>query len=314
MIPIWLRSNSDKSFNSGIGVVWNSIKHVFDTMKINYVLENPNAFCIELWVGWDWKSENNGNFKIGFTTGESFIKDCGEGFFNVYFVPTRYFQELRKQEGYNVWQWKYGISPDEVPYIERNWNNEFIFSHVGIPQYRKGSKLVCEAFTNEFDKSENVFLDIVTSGESEEYLLLKDIYECSQIRFKSLVLDRREIWQKYQGHCLVFPSLREGWGLHLAEALATGMPAIVSDLRIFDDQFNDTFGWWLSLSDKSSGIFKNIPDVGDLQKKMRYAYSNREECRAKGRIASDYCHRYLTWEYGVKNDFLRVLSIYGFNT
>ena len=310
-MKIWLRTTTETSFSSGIGVVWNSVKNAFDKLGINYTLDDPKEKCIELWIGWDFDIEPSSNFVIGYTTGETAIEEmkCYEQV-DLWFFPTKYFVDLQSGK-YNIHQWKYGADPVMLPYIYRNWDDVFVFSHVGATQYRKGTHLACQAFRNVFGDSKGVRLDIISHGETEAFWMLQELYECDNIRFIASNIPREDIKTKYGGNCLLFPSLREGWGLHLGEAMATGMPAIVTDYRIFDDQFNSNFGWWIKLSDKKSKIFKELPDMLDFQAKMVYAVKNRGLAKEKGVVASSWCHKYLTWEYGVLNGLIPVLEKYG---
>ena len=307
-MKIWLRTNTEKGAACGIGVVWSNVVKSFDKLKIAYTLDDPNEKCIELWIGWDFNIEESSNVVVAYTIGESEISSMRDfDKVDFWFFPSNYF--VNQQRGdYKVYHWKYGVDPEIFPYIDREWDGKFIFSHVAAIQYRKGTHLVCEAFKRLFANDKDVQLNIMSPGATEAYLMLTQLYRESNIIFDACGSERKDVAKKYNGHCFVFPSLREGWGLTLTEAMATGMPAIVSDFRIFDDQFNDDFGWWVKLGSEQSGIFKELPDIKDLMRKMLFAYENRDKCREKGIMASANCHKYLTWEYGVVNQFVPTLE------
>jgi len=101
------------------------------------------------------------------------------------------------------------------------------------------------------------------------------------------------------GHCLVYPSFGEGWGRCLAEALATGLPAIVSRCSSMLEQFHPEAGWWVDMeTDMRDGVFS--VDIDDLADKMRAAYYSRDRLPEMAKFAAAYAKKNLTWDKGIE--------------
>ena len=129
-----------------------------------------------------------------------------------------------------------------------------------------------------------------------------------KIHFITVHRPHSQMYKNYHGHCFVYPSLYESWGLCVTEAMCSGMPCIISRLPTFNDQFNELCGWWVNM-DEGEGW--GTPNINDLSSKMRYAYEHREECREKGMYAAAMARHKLTFEHGILLDLLPALSKHG---
>jgi len=103
-------------------------------------------------------------------------------------------------------------------------------------------------------------------------------------------------------HCFLLPTLGEGWGLTLCEAMATGSPSIATAVTGCADFFDDDVGypiryeirdWYLDSYKVTAGI--HAPDTDDLAKQMMHVYSHYGEALRKGKRASDRIHNKFTW-------------------
>ena len=83
---------------------------------------------------------------------------------------------------------------------------------------------------------------------------------------------------------LVFPSLVEGFGLVLLEAMACGIPVITTPNTAGPDL----------LTDGSEGFIVPIRDVETLKEKLEWCYRNRSQLREMGRAARRKAEQ-LTW-------------------
>ena len=315
-MKIWLRIYHIVDMETcGMGRIYEALYKTFLKMGIDIVLQNPNQRCIELIIGGDWQPSkvndiNYNNILIGFTTGETNIKMMPYyELFDCFAVNSNYYR-TRYNIDKPIYVWHLGFDSFYFPFINRN-NDLFTFTHIGISQYRKGTHLACMAFDREF-KNDNVYLEIISSGITEFYVSLKQQFQYNtKIKFIDGYVKMADLYKRYDKDCLVFPSIREGWGLHLTEAMATGMPAIVSDLPVLREQFNENCGWFIDTSKDFEYIGGNLPDIYDLQKKMRYVYEHQEEAKIKGLNAHKHAHPYLTWEYGIMNGFIPILKKFG---
>lgn len=207
-----------------------------------------------------------------------------------------------------------GIKPSLFYPVERNFAaTPFVFLHAAAIQWRKGSNIACAAFTKAFPTEQDVKLVLMSQGRTEMFDKLEDEYkDDDRIELRvNLVTDRRKMRDEYYtgAHCLVYPSLYEAWIRTLAEAMATGIPGIVSRVSAMADFFSDHCGWWIEMSDREKDGRK-LPDVDDLATKMRYAYENLDECQLRGNHAAIYAQTKLTWEVGINNALPILESVY----
>lgn len=105
-------------------------------------------------------------------------------------------------------------------------------------------------------------------------------------------------------HCFLLPTLGEGWGLTLSEAMATGCPSIATPVTGCLDFFDDTVGYPLKYqifeqdltaqyNIKSRGY---VPDTKDLISQMIYVMQNYGKALKKGEKASERIRSKFTWE------------------
>lgn len=196
----------------------------------------------------------------------------------------------------------FGVDEEKYTYHERNWNDKFRFLLIGATQFRKGSWLAVEAFRKTFGDSKEVELTIASFADSPMLRQLKRDYDYENIVFRGKVEKTTEYYHTH--HILVSPHLSEGWGLTIPEAMATGMPAIISRCSAPREYFSSDYGWWIEMSEIYAPVDQclpgvkgswRLPDVNSLSEKMRYAFEHREECELKGKKASKYVLESLTW-------------------
>jgi len=104
-------------------------------------------------------------------------------------------------------------------------------------------------------------------------------------------------------HCFLLPTLGEGWGLTLCEAMATGCPSIATAVTGCADFFDDEVGyslkytiheWFLENYNVRAGV--HVPDTIDLADKMLHVFKQYGEALKKGKRASDRIHSKFTWD------------------
>jgi glycosyltransferase involved in cell wall biosynthesis len=109
------------------------------------------------------------------------------------------------------------------------------------------------------------------------------------------------------------PAHAEGWGLPVTEAMACGLPVIVTDYSAPAEYLSDDCTYLIPVerfvpvrdayffpSGGALGVWAQ-PDAGALRELMRRAFENPEEAREKGRRArAKVCAR-LTWGHAATN-------------
>lgn len=310
--------------------VWRELYEAFH--KLGYeVLDNPFEVpsgvkdYVELWWGdpkdWQWSglpvrmkagialTENRSILMEGRQKSIENIRQC-----SVLFCPTRValtgFEEAPIDDvDFHIVP--FGVNDSRYVYIDREWDKTLKFLLVGYTQFRKGSWLAPEAFLKAFNLKDDAQLTIACLAGHEAPMfseLMAEYGKYPQIKF-DLELQKSLMTHYQNHHVLLSPHLSEGFGLCITEAMATGMPCIVSRCSAPREFFSKDYGWWIEMSEDYAPVknclpntagFWRIPDINSIAEMMRYAYDYRDECRQKGLVASEFVLNNLTWEMTAK--------------
>lgn len=262
------------------------------------------------------------------------------------FVVNTYYQKILEGKfTVPIYALRHGVAPNRFPAVASaitgTYESPFVFIHSCFQSPRKGGQFVCEAFSQTFS-NEDVLLEVISPADEPFFIEMREKWHGNpptpsispfsnpptpfeerglgdgdfkkkggnnpKIHFITVHRPHSQMYRNYHGHCFVYPSLYESWGLCVTEAMCSGMPCILSRLPTFNDQFNELCGWWVNM-DEGEGW--GTPNINDLSSKMRYAYEHRIECRGKGLYAAAMARHKLTFEHGILLDFLPALSKYG---
>lgn len=232
----------------------------------------------------------------------------------------------------------YPYHPRKLPDVKQN--EKFRFLWVGAPNPRKGYPFILEAikifetvpFVEVYLKTTMPKLnwretivnawrrrkEIFTDGEKRVAFnrMLRRIPKPSMQnrvqhlgKHKNIIMDTRKLpFEQLRdlynsAHCFILPTMGEGWGLTLCEAMATGCPSIATAVTGCADFFNEDVGYPLQykiveqdLANYGVKAKGYIPSTQDLVNKMAYVMSNYAEALRRGRKASDSVHKSFTWE------------------
>ena len=202
----------------------------------------------------------------------------------------------------------WGIDPTLFYPLERREGRPFTFGTMGSLSYRKGTDVLVKAFLRAFPTETDVKLICKTSSYGFMFAT-RD----KRVQIDMTPVDHQELINNFFGKvdCFVFPTRGEGFGLTPLEAMATGIPAIVTNWSGPVEYMNEEVGWKLdytivSADDFTRTVYKEPcgnwaePSMDQLIRLMRHAYEHRDEVKQKGINAAKYVLDNWTWDNKIK--------------
>ncbi len=206
----------------------------------------------------------------------------------------------------------------------------FKFLFVGGTIPRKGTDILLDAFLRAFTAADDVALIIKDFGGNTFYkgqTLGAQIAEVQrrpnapEIIHLDNELSPEELPGVYTAcDCLVHPYRGEGFGLPVLEAMACGLPVIVTAGGATDDFATDEFAF--RIPSRRRAIGREIsgmklageawllePDVNALVAQMQWVIAHREAARAKGVKAGEHVRANWTWKNAAQTAAVRLQKI-----
>ncbi len=244
-----------------------------------------------------------------------------------------------------------GIEPDKVQVIPNgidpdlykpngkkyslNTSKRFKFLFVGGTIGRKGIDLLMNAYTGGFTAKDDVCLVVKDMGGDSFYKgqnvgerikeVAKDPGKPEIIHIEEK-LTEQEMASLYRS-CDVFvcPYRGEGFSLPTLEAMASGVPVIVTKGGATDDFVDDFCGWKINSRQISIGTsfggqelikegFMLDPDIEELTATMHSVYDNPNDVFSKGIIASSIARTQWTWTRSTLKIISRIDYLYNLET
>lgn len=208
------------------------------------------------------------------------------------------------------------------------------FLFVGGTIYRKGIDVLLDAFVKTFTKYDDVCLVIKDMGgdsfykgqTAKEYInKLQLIEDTPEIEYIEEMLSEEDIASLYRA-CDVFvsPYRGEGFSLPTLEAMASGLPVMVTEGGATEDFVDESVGWKIKSEQKVLGVnlgnrefvkeaFLLEPDIEDLKAKLRYVYKSSSSLKSIGLIASVRARKNFSWNRATMKILKRLDFLYETN-
>ena len=191
----------------------------------------------------------------------------------------------------------------------------FKFLYVGKWEERKGVKDLVRSFCDEFSPDEDVELVLHCyspsfSRSDPDYEVQKLNTSSHPITVSAAPLPAVALSRLYTlCDAFVLPTKAEGWGLPIMEAMASGLPVIVTDYSAHTE-FATPDNAYLVKVEKMMEVNDPVwfhphinygqwaqPDLDHLKQLMRHVYENRDEARQKGLNARKSVVENWTWAH-----------------
>lgn len=222
-----------------------------------------------------------------------------------------------------------GVDVDAFPFVERTMPlvSRFIYLWVGAPNPRKGFEHVGVAWDTWLHSGRmprNVWLYCKSSGvDAGEFV---KSYDKMRFSVDTRNLSTEELSALYQqAHAFMLPSMGEGFGLTLAEAMSTGLPCIYTPWGGPRDFMDETCAYpvkWKFTNVKAMKVIDEsgrkkvhaescaaFADVDDIVRRMEQIYHGYDAALAKGRMAAKRIRDGFTWDISARS-FLDIVRRY----
>jgi glycosyltransferase involved in cell wall biosynthesis len=216
--------------------------------------------------------------------------------------------------GVDVARFRPGVPP--LP-LKTQRRCKFLF--VGGTTHRKGFDVLLDAYARTFSSNDDVCLVVKDMGvgtfyrgqtAEESIARLQAAPGAPEVEYLSRPLSEDEQAALYAAcDCLVHPYRGEGFGLPIAEAMACGLPVIVTGLGAALDYCDESRAYLIPAEkrpfneDRVGGQptvgrpWLAEPDGEALAALLRHVLEHPDEARAKGAAGSAFVRDNLTWEH-----------------
>ncbi len=180
----------------------------------------------------------------------------------------------------------YGVDLTDFKQIQKK-DNIFRIIYTGGLTFQKGSHYLLQAFSEL--ALENCELWHLGSIKDEIQPFI-DKYKNNKIKFLGHK-PQNELYKYYsQGSVFVLPSLQDGFGMVIFQAMSCGLPVILSE---------NTGGYDAITEDGEEGFVVPIRDVEAIKEKILFLYENQDIAKEMGQKAKKRVKNGFTWDdYG----------------
>lgn len=296
----------DFSLDCGYGVAGFNIVRSLQELGHKVPFRNKDSE-VELWFSHPnhWKWSNEDQYRVGYVAWESTdlkpgwldkMNDCNE-----IWTPNYLLKEWFVQAGVEVpiFVYEHGVADNYN--IATAKHNKFTFLHLGSESKRKGGLLTESAFRKAFSNQSDVQLvtkSNVTNPFTSNY---------NNVHHFTGPLTTNQM-KSFIGKCdvFVYPSYGEGFGLYPLEAMALGLPSIVT-------KYWPSYSRYLSLEIDAELLDSPWPQYhpgkmlhpneDHLVEQFRYAYDHADDLKHKATDQHDQLKQDYNWVSLTKKAF-----------
>lgn len=200
----------------------------------------------------------------------------------------------------------HGVDPAHYRFFGRTAGHPFVFLCLAEHTPRKNLPMLVRCFERAFQGQDGVRL-VLKLGLHGEGDLREVIRQPEKIELATDPLeDEAALVELYcRAHCFVLPTRAEGFGMPILEAMATGLPVIVTEYGGHLDFCNSSNAYLIAnrgLVDSDPDCFPYVqsqwadPDEDHLIELLRRVYGDYEVALEKGRKASALVAADWSWE------------------
>jgi glycosyltransferase involved in cell wall biosynthesis len=164
--------------------------------------------------------------------------DIFNEYFDAVIVPDAYYVKVYEQSGVNIPVFTVSLGLNLKPFLQQKLktqqNHPFVFGNFGAGISRKNHKLLIEAFHQAFANNPDVILKIncryMHPSVEKEILAYLNTHAIDNVLFTKQCLDQQQYLEEFKSlDCLVYLSKGEGFSIQPREAMALGIPIILTD-------------------------------------------------------------------------------------
>jgi glycosyltransferase involved in cell wall biosynthesis len=241
-----------------------------------------------------------------------------------FWVPSRHVREVYVESGVTAEKVKVvpngvdptrfnpGVAPMSLP-----TRKSFKFLFVGGTINRKGPDALLNAYLQAFTAGDDVCLIIKDVGAQSFYAdqnvaegikAIQALPKAPEIVYLNEELPGEVLPGLYTAcDCLVHPYRGEGFGLPILEAMASGLPVVVTAGGAADDFAIEEYAYRIPATKQTIGGDLDgeplagmgwllEPDVGALAGRMKWVFEHRDEAGALGDRAGAHARRCWSWD------------------
>ena len=216
----------------------------------------------------------------------------------------------------------YDLEKTQVGRTESEGTTGYRFLSVFKYEHRKGPDILLKSYWKAFSATDNVELIIRSykpswlPGTKDLTRIFRDfakknfnkrLEELPKVTWIRENLSRKEMFALYKSvSSFVLPTRGEGWCLPCVEAMASGLPIIVTNYSGPLSYLNASFSYPIKVRDRLNDDGTAEPDLEESIRLMRHLYKNRREGRQKGILARNWVANNLSPDILAKKIILKI--------